>query len=236
MASLADITVAILAGGSGTRLRSVVSDRPKVLAEVNGRPFLKYLLDQIASADAREAVLCTGYMSEKVRETFGERYGRLSLAYSVEQKPLGTGGALRLALPFLRSDLVLVMNGDSFVAVDLRSYLNWFLETERAAAMVLAEAADASRYGRVSLGQNGAIEAFEEKDASPRSGWINAGVYLLKKSTLEAIPNDAPFSLEREMFPQLAKRGLYGYPVGASFIDIGTPESYAEAEAFFRSR
>ena len=108
------VTAAILAGGLGTRLRSVVKDRPKVLAEIRGVPFLTYLLDQLAAAGVRDVVLCTGYMGEQVRSAFGDSYGGMCLSYSQESSPLGTAGALRLALPLFKSSSVLVMNGDSF--------------------------------------------------------------------------------------------------------------------------
>ena len=109
MVKLSDITAAILAGGQGTRLRPVLADRPKVLAEVMGRPFLSYLLDQLSSAGARKVILCTGYMGDMVQEVYGGTYKSLHLLYSREDEPLDTGGALRLALPLIDSDCVLVM-------------------------------------------------------------------------------------------------------------------------------
>src|SRR5690349_15097040 len=122
-----ELTGAILAGGLGTRLRSVVSDRPKVLALVRGRPFLAYLLDQLGEADIRRVVLLTGYKGEQIEKTFGSRYGNIDLEYSAETEPLGTAGALRLALPKLFANAtvagtVLMLNGDSFCAADLKGF------------------------------------------------------------------------------------------------------------------
>src|SRR4028119_1495914 len=114
---LADPTVctaAILAGGLGTRLRAVVSDRPKVLAKVQERPFLAYLLQQLARSGIKSAVLCTGYMGEQVKIAFGDSCDSMRLLYSQETSQLDTAGALRLALPLIQSSSVLVMNGDSF--------------------------------------------------------------------------------------------------------------------------
>jgi NDP-sugar pyrophosphorylase family protein len=119
------VTAAILAGGLGTRLRSVVADRPKVLAEVRGRPFLSFLLDQLAAAGVRYVVLCTGYRGEQVQAAFGNSYGGLRLAYSQEPSPLGTAGALRWALPLCESDVVLALNGDSFCDADLPAFWDW---------------------------------------------------------------------------------------------------------------
>jgi len=111
-ASLSDVTAVVLAGGLGTRLRSVVADRPKALAPVHGRPFLAYLLDQLAASNCRSVVLCTGYLGEQIRDAFGETYKSLRLRYSQERQPLGTAGALKLALPQIASDLVLVLKAD----------------------------------------------------------------------------------------------------------------------------
>jgi NDP-sugar pyrophosphorylase family protein len=236
MPTLSDITVAVLAGGLGTRLRSVVSVRPKVLARVLGRPFLTYLLDQLAAAGTREVVLCTGYMSDMVEEILGNRYKTLRLVYSKEEEPLGTGGAIRHALEYFPSDLVLIMNGDSFVNTDLIVYLHWFFEMERDASLLLVKVPDTNRFGRVITGENGLIIGFEEKGTYFGPGWINAGVYILKKKLLESIPPGKPFSLERELFPPLAEKRLYGYQSGGEFIDIGTPESYGQAKNFFSKK
>lgn len=227
------ITALILAGGLGTRLSSVVSDRPKVLAPVNGRPFLSYLLDQLGNTGFRDVILCTGYKGEMIRETFGNRYRDLIIRYSGEPEPLGTGGALRYALPMIEKDTVLVMNGDSYIDVDMNAYLEWHFKNEVEAALLLTKVADVSRYGRVEADKNGCIISFEEKGEATGPGWINAGVYILKKRLLERIPPASHFSLEREFFPGLIGKGLIGYLCESELLDIGTPESYARAERFF---
>jgi len=114
MEKLSDHTAMILAGGKGLRLRSVVPDKPKVLAIVNERPFLSYILTELSQAGLRKVVLCTGYKGDQIYAEYGERYKKLSIAYSREIAPLGTGGALRLALPLVPTNTVLVLNGDSF--------------------------------------------------------------------------------------------------------------------------
>lgn len=228
-----EVTAAILAGGLGTRLRSVVADRPKVLAEVGGRPFLAYLLDQLAEAGVRDVVLCTGYLGGQVRAMFGESYRSLGLAYSQESSPLGTGGTLRLAFPFFRSDTVLVMNGDSFCEADLRTLWAWHCARGAEATLVLTEMADTRRYGRVHVNADGLVLGFDEKGDQSVRGWISAGIYLLHHRLLRAIPESGAVSLEREMFPSWVGRGLYGYRSEGRFLDIGTPETYAMAELFF---
>lgn len=227
------VTAAILAGGLGTRLRSIVADRPKVLAEVRGRPFLAYLLDQVATAGVKTAVLCTGYLGEQVRETFGDTYRSLCLFYSQESSPLGTAGALRLALPLFKSDTVLVMNGDSFCETNLGALWTWHCAREAAATLRLIEVVDTKRYGRVQVDADGRVFGFGEKDGTSAPGWINAGIYLLKRHLLQAIPTSGAVSLEREIFPTWISRGLYGYQSAGRFLDIGTPEAYATTEQFF---
>lgn len=232
---LTGITAAILAGGLGTRLRSVVPDRPKVLAEVHGRPFLSYLLDRLGTAGIRRVVLLTGHRARQVRDTFGDTYNGINLAYSEEPAPLGTAGAIRHALPLLTSDPVLVLNGDSFCDADLSLFFFWHSAQDRRGSLLLADVEDAARFGRVAIGEDERIVHFEEKDGRAEPGLINAGVYILSRGLIESIPVGTPTSVEREIFPSWISDGLHGYRVRGRFIDIGTPESYAAAEAFFRA-
>jgi len=231
MKHISDITAAILVGGRGTRLQSVVSDRPKVLAMVRGRPFLAYLLDQLISLGISEVVFCSGYMFDKIQGCFGDSYGSLRLLYSKEEQPLGTGGAIRLAMPYFRSDVVLVMNGDSYIDVDLEAYVDWFFETGSQAALVLTKMDDTSYYGSVTIDDDKIIAFDEKKRSGP--GWINAGVYLINRSLIASIPSEEYYSLEHQFFPKLVETGLSGFCVEGRFIDIGTPEAYAMAERFF---
>ncbi len=233
---LSDITALILAGGFGTRLRPVFTDKPKALAEVLGRPFLTYLLDQLSYAGARKVILCIGYMGDMVQEVYGDTYKSLHLLYSQEYEPLGTGGALRLVLPLIESNHVLVMNGDSYIHADLISYVDWFFQIDRKASLLLAKEPDTSRYGMVKVKKDESILVFEEKGVAKGAGWINAGVYFIKTSLLKSIPAGKAFSLEREFFPSLVGNELFGYKCKGKFIDIGTPKSYAIAENFFGER
>ncbi|MHC4664815.1 MAG: nucleotidyltransferase family protein [Planctomycetota bacterium] len=234
--NISNITAAILAGGFGTRLQSVLSDTPKVLAEVSGRPFLAYILEQLSFAGFRSVVICTGYMGDKVQDYFRDAYGSLRITYSKEDKPLGTGGALRLALPCVSSDAILVMNGDSYIDADLTAYADWFLQKQARAALLLTTVSETTRYGAVTVDEGDRIITFDEKGGSSGPGWINAGIYLMKKSLAASIPAATPYSLEHELFPSLAGKELLGYCCEAPFIDIGTPESYARAESFFAER
>jgi NDP-sugar pyrophosphorylase family protein len=232
--ALGEVPAAILVGGLGTRLREHVPDRPKALAEVAGRPFLSYQLDQLVAAGIKTVVLCTGYRGEQIHQAFGASYGPIQLQYSQESAPLGTAGALRHALPWLNAEVVLAMNGDTFWEADLRAFWIWHRRREAEASIVLARMADTSRYGRVGVDRLGRVHGFDEK-AVGGPGWINAGVYLLHREVIERLPRGQPVSIEREVFPTLVGRGLYGYRSRGRFLDVGRPESYQMADAFVRS-
>ena len=227
------ITAAILAGGFGTRLRSVLPDRQKIVAEVAGHPFVEYLLNQLRAAQISRAVLCTGHLASQVKEVLGENASGLRLEYSEEPEPLGTAGALRHAASLLSDGEVLVMNGDSFCDTDLSALIAWHRRGARRASMVLAEVEDTSRYGRV-VTNDDMVTSFEEKGKSG-PGRINAGIYLISGSLLRDIPEGVTCSLERDIFPKWVASGmLAGFPAQIRrFIDIGTPESLGEAQRMF---
>jgi len=231
------ITGAILAGGLGTRLRAVVSDRPKVLAMVRGKPFLAYLLDQLMDGGIREVVLLTGYRGEQIHDVFGRRYRSIRLEYSQEESPLGTAGAIRLALPKIATDTVLMMNGDSYCAADLGRFQAFHRQQGGDASLMLTHVPDTSRFGKVETAPDGRVLRFLEKQDAGGEGWINAGLYLLSRGLIEEIPAGQAVSIEREMFPAWSRAGrLFGHSGGGSFLDIGTPESYIAAEECFSRR
>jgi NDP-sugar pyrophosphorylase family protein len=230
------VTAVILAGGLGTRLLSVVADRPKVLAEINGKPFLSYLFDQLVSMGCRSVILCTGYLGEQIQQTFGEQFGKLRLRYSKEHQPLGTAGALRLALPLLVSDPVLVMNGDSYCGADLKAYWDWYRGCRPRASLLLTQVSNSGRYGSVAIDGVGRVVQFLEKSKDQGAASINAGIYFLSREVLVAIPAETMVSLEYDVFPKLVGKGLFGFASHGDFLDIGTPEDFALAEAFFTTK
>ena len=232
-------TCLILAGGLGTRLRPVLEGVPKCLAPIAGRPFLAHQLEALARAGVRKAVICTGYLADQVSDQFGSQFAGIDLTYSAEDEPLGTGGAVRLATSRTPGSEFLVVNGDSFTDVDYGAVVSAFFASGRQPLMVLTEVSDTARYGRVEWAEqtNGLtaspVEQFLEKGvAGP--GWINAGNYLLPREVIDGRPVGVPFSLERDVFPELVScHRLMAVPSGRMFIDIGTPETYATAEGFF---
>lgn len=236
MEDLANVTVAILAGGLGTRLRLVVVSKPKVLAEIRGQPFLKFLLDRLDSTGFKEVVVCTGYLGNKVQAKFGNTYGNLKLRYSQEFSPLDTAGAVRLALPLLKSDTVMVMNGDSFCSANLVDFVKFHFQKKANATILLTKVADTSRYGRVDVDQSGKIMGFQEKKENSGAGWINAGIYLISRSYLSEISGTGAVSFEKDLFLNWINRGFYGYQSRGRFIDIGTRESFAFAKQFFQDK
>jgi D-glycero-alpha-D-manno-heptose 1-phosphate guanylyltransferase len=226
-----NVPALILAGGSGTRLRSVVADVPKPLAQIGGRPFITYLFDQLIAAGVTRVVVCIGYKADVMRSTLGTTYGPLALEFSEEKEPLGTGGGLRLALPLIGADHFLLLNGDSFCDASLPDFNAFHVKHGKPASLVAIEVADTSRYGQLRLGSDGHIDAFKEKHLSGGVGWINAGIYLLQTDLVKSIPENGAVSLERDLFPRW---NMMAWPTRGRFIDIGTPESYAQAEAILR--
>ncbi len=223
----------ILAGGLGSRLRAVVGDRPKCLALIHGRPFLSYLLDHLAEAGLTDVILSTGYLAEQVEQAFHNRHGAIALRYSRETAPLGTGGGVRRALGLCRQSRLLVINGDSFFGLDWPGFFAWFDPARMKLGMALAWIDDCRRYGQVEIAEDGEVLGFREKSEAASAGWINAGIYLLDRATLEGFAAPETFSLERDYFPKQIGRGFYAQGSRAPFIDIGTPESYRAAEEFF---
>jgi len=172
-------------------------------------------------------VLCLGHLGESVPPVLGNRYGDLALDYSFEAAPLGTGGALRHAQAFVPDAEFFALNGDSLCDVDFHS-----LEAAHAAGggdmtLVALHRDDRSRSGALAVDTSGRVTQFESRPSTPTPGLINAGIYVMRRSVLDLIPQDRASSLEDEIMPQLVTRGtLHAWPIDGNFIDIGTPESY----------
>lgn len=224
----------ILCGGLGTRLREVVADRPKGLAEIGGRPFLDLLTDRLARRGLRRFILCTGYRGEQIAARYAQR-GDADFVVSLEDRPLGTAGAVRLAAQYLRSDPFLVLNGDSFCELDYEAFRR-FHEGKRATlSIVVVPPGERDDVGTVALTGDGAIASFSEKAGRRKRASINAGIYLMRRSLVEGLPARIPLSLERDVFPQVVRRGgCYGFPVAGPVVDIGTPERYLAAQDLLR--
>lgn len=224
----------VLAGGRGTRLRSVVSDLPKPLAPVAGRPFLAWLLDGLADGGIRRVVLATGYLAGQVEAAIGARWRGMEVDYSVEEQALGTGGAIRLAASRLRGDSAHVLNGDTFLRYSPAALEAAALAAGTPIAVALARVGDVGRYGAVRV-DGGRVASFEEKGGAG-AGLVNAGSYFLAApalAALDAVGQEA-FSFETEVLaPRAAAGGVAAFMDTAGFIDIGVPDDYLRAQALF---
>jgi D-glycero-alpha-D-manno-heptose 1-phosphate guanylyltransferase len=221
----------LLVGGMGTRLKSVVSSKPKPLAPVGNAPFLELLLLQLRAQGIHRVVMCSGYLAEQIEEQFGDGGARgMAITYSKETRPLGTAGAVKLAEGYLHGDSdFVVMNGDSFLEVDLHRLIQFHREHGALITIAARMVPDAARYGTVRVDKSNRIAAFEEKRGAAAPGLISGGVYVFNHSVLNEIPG-GPGSLETDVFPRLLERGLFAVPQAGIFIDIGTPEDYAKAQ------
>lgn len=227
------LTAVILAGGLGTRLRPVVQDRPKVMANVAGRPFLTYVLDQIIRAGIKRAIVCTGYLADSISAVLSHDYQGLQLVYSHETTLLGTAGALRQALSLIKPFPVLVFNGDSYVNVDLERFVQFHYANQSTMTLALAKKQCSRAFGLVEIGEGNVVTRFSEKEATGKPEWVNAGIYILEKQVIESIPEAQAVSLEREILPKWVGRGLHGYAQQEDVFDIGTPSSLSEAQSIF---
>lgn len=227
------IDAIILAGGFGTRLQSVVSDVPKPMAPINGKPFLEILLKSLEKKGIRRVVLSVGYKAELIMNYFGNTCGDIELVYEVEDTPLGTGGAIKAALTKCNTEKVLVINGDTYLEFDMKK-----LQAELANATQLTvigvNIADASRYGRIST-SGGLISSFNEKDGIPTSGLINSGHYVLPKNFFNGFVFPEKFSFETECLEKICKKITINlFEAKGMFLDMGTPEDYKKASTIFR--
>jgi NDP-sugar pyrophosphorylase family protein len=236
-ACLAPIDVFVLAGGLGRRIHPLLGDTPKLLAAVAGRPYLEHLLDWLERFGVRRVVLGLGHRAQTVIEHLRARPRvDIEVVQMVEPRPLGTAGAIRFARAELRSDPVLVINGDSFVDVDLCRVLVYHRESGARGTIVCTRLVDASRYGRILVDGAGRVRAFLEKDPTfPGPALVNAGIYLLSVALLDEIAAGQAASLEHDVFARSPPGSLAAFTGSFGFIDIGTPESLAEANKSLKS-
>ena len=226
-----NVKAALLVGGLGTRLRSVVPSLPKPLASVGGRPFLELLVMQLQCQGITRLVMCTGYLADHIEGEFGDgRNLGVEIEYSKESAPMGTAGALRLAQGYLEqtSDFLL-LNGDSFLEVDFERLLRFHRRQGGLVSMAGVRVPNAQRYGTVNADTDGRVTGFAEKSGSSGPGLVNAGVYLFRQDIFRYLP-DGPTSLEKDVFPRILGQGVFALEQDGMFIDIGTPEDFARAQ------
>jgi len=232
-----DLPAVLLVGGMGTRLRSVLPAAvPKPLARVGSAPFLELLVRQLRAQGIPRLIMCTGHFADKIEEHFRDGAGwDIAIEYSKETEPLGTAGAVKLAARHLEgvADFV-VMNGDSFLEMDFCELTRFHRQHGGLVSLAVRRVPNAARYGTVWMDGSYRVLDFHEKRGIQESGLINAGIYIFSRDVLERIP-DGPSSLEKDIFPRLLEDGIFGSLQHGTFVDIGTPEDYARAQASCRN-
>ena len=221
-----DITALILSGGQGTRIRHLLNGLPKPMYPVFDKPFIEYQINYLQSFGIKKFVISTGYRSDAFKEYFGAQHTIVE-----ESEPLGTGGAVLFALDAIETEKFICLNGDTLFLLNFQEFLDDACARPYS-SIALKVIEDSSRYGSVWIdNQTSRITRFSEKNTDS-SGLINAGIYLLNKSQLQKHNFERICSIEKDIFPELVKDGLYGFKTEAEFIDIGTPETLNIVEDF----
>tara|TARA_Y100000590_G_scaffold87914_1_gene98673 strand:- start:4987 stop:5709 length:723 start_codon:yes stop_codon:yes gene_type:complete len=225
----------ILCGGLGTRLKSIQPELPKILTPIGDLTLLDKLITQITRAGLNRVILSLGHLSEKVIEYVDNiDKSNIEIIKVIESKPLGTGGALKLASLQSKSDHVLVINGDSYTDINPSDLLQFHVKHNSSLTMLVVRVVDSSRYGSVLLDSSCLIKSFQEKSTNNQGEHlVNAGMYVIDQSILGRIEVGRAISLERDIFPELIGDQCYGYKSDSKFLDIGTPDSFSAAEQFF---
>ncbi len=227
----------ILCGGPGIGMRPLTVSIPKPMMPVGYKPLLEHLILKLKKQGIYSFILAVGYLAEHLIRYFGDGSGLgVTIDYSIEEKSMGTGGAVKLAEKKLNSTF-LTINGDIiFDDLNISRLVKYHREKDAVATMVLTRVDDASRFGLVSMDDDGRVIAFREKPRHPAPGLVNAGIYVFEPSIFEYIPVGKPASLEEEVFPDLADEGkLYAYVHNGYWVDVGEPEDYEKVVRDFFS-
>jgi D-glycero-alpha-D-manno-heptose 1-phosphate guanylyltransferase len=223
-------TAIILAGGLGTRLRSVVSDLPKCMAPVNGRPFLDHVIDYLQKQGVTHYIFSVGYKAEAIIQHIQTSYPHINADFAVENSPLGTGGAIHYACQYAKEENAIIVNGDTLFEVNISELSEIHLSHQSECTLSLKPMHQFERYGVVTMNEKNQIIGFKEKQYY-ESGLINGGVYALNISKFMEHQFPKVFSFEKDYMEAYYSKGLfYGYISDSYFIDIGIPEDYSKAQ------
>ena len=223
----------ILAGGLGTRLRKVIPDIPKPMAPVGDKPFLYYIFDWIRKYNVEKVIISAGYKADSIKEYFGNSVFDIPLDYVIEEKPLGTGGAVKLASERTEGNDILILNGDTWFPVDISKLSVFHIENDSKFTVALKRMTDFNRYGTVELEKNIILKFNEKKFCS--EGLINGGIYLAKRNYIDSWKMPEVFSLEKDILEKEAGKSiLNGMVFDEPFLDIGVPEDYMKAEKILK--
>lgn len=225
--------VIILAGGLGTRLASIVSDVPKPMATVAGEPFLNHILKRLPLNHIGQIILAVGHKYEVIEDYYGDSYQGITIVYSIEKEPLGTGGGIGLALDKVKEDSVVILNGDTSFKINYEEMWQSFKEEKFLMTIALKQMVKPDRYGTVLLDGTEVVK-FQEKTTGLKSGLINGGIYWTKKELMNELPKLRKFSFEEKVLERIVSEGkIGGYISNEEFIDIGIPEDYERAQKIF---
>lgn len=234
MSILAATDTVILAGGLGKRLQSVTKGEQKVLAKIDGKPFIAILIDFIASQGGKRFILCTGHGAENVEKEIGQLFPSLEILFSKEDEPLGTGGAIKKGSGLVKTKQFLAMNGDCFCPIDYNAMVESHIANRAQATIAVTEVPDAREYGTIEADSKGRITAFKEKQPIERAALINTGTYCLDRHVFDLVPTAGKFSIEYDFFPHLINKTFCSFRAPNRFIDIGTPERYEWARSYLK--
>lgn len=219
----------ILAGGLGTRLRPIIKEVPKPMAPLKDKPFLHFLLKYLKKNQVQKIILAVSYKKELIVDYFKNSFEGVKIEYSLEENPLGTGGALKQSLEQVESENVFVLNGDTYFDVDLRDFYEFHENRGSEISLALKLLNETARYGTVILDEKGKIIGFQEKE-NQSSAIINGGIYVINKKAFLSFTKNFPekFSFEKDVLPSLTLK-TFGKVYDGYFIDIGIPEDYLKA-------
>ena len=225
----------ILAGGSGTRLKEVIADIPKSMAPINGRPFLEYQLDLLDRWGITKVILSVGYQKEIIEQHFGSKYREVELIYAEEEEPLGTGGAILNSLQHVKGYSVFIMNGDTYFDVNMHRLDDFRRIKECDLCLAMRFEINPSRFGLLEFDNNNRITRFYEKSEGPEEGYINGGLYVIRKDYLLRFGLPEKFSFEKDFLQKYYQtEEFYGMRCFSYFRDIGIPEDYQKANDEFK--
>ena len=229
------IEAIILAGGLGTRLRSVVSDVPKPMAPVNDKPFLHYIVKNLKLQGVEKIILSVGYMSDSITSYFGDSYIGLEIEYAIEKELLGTGGGILNASALINADKFLVLNGDTYFNINIVDMYHCHDKMKADITIAVANASESRRYGTIQIDEKNKIVSFQEKSNIAGTNVVSGGVYIFNKSITEEMQKEVsyPISIETDIFQNyVSKTNMYAFESSREFLDIGKPEDYMRASKF----
>ena len=224
----------VLAGGFGTRLKTVLQDVPKPMAPINGRPFLEYQINYLKQQGIKRVILSVGYLSEQIQNHFGNQFNGVEIDYAIEKTPLGTGGGIMHAFKKVKTLEALVVNGDTLFEIDIKDFYQKHQANKALFSLALRKLDDISRYGSVVIDNQQIIQEFAEKGSHKGAGLINGGVYIIHGYFFEEIYLPSKFSMEKDVFEYYYEKfNFYGFPFSNYFLDIGIPEDYQKTQDDF---